>query len=75
MTAGRSHWQRYFGPVPAGPQPPHVSARVLEPACGRARDDAAEPVPFAMTAMAQIRVTRRQPEPQRNGCPDLARRP
>lgn len=43
--------ERYFGPVPAGPQPPHIPARVLEPACGQARDEAAEAVPFAMTAL------------------------
>jgi zinc protease len=43
--------ERYFGPVPAGPPPPHVPARVLEPAAGMARDDAAEPVPFGMTAL------------------------
>jgi zinc protease len=43
--------ERYFGPVPAGPKPPHVPARVLEPASGQARDDAAEAVPFAVTAL------------------------
>jgi predicted Zn-dependent peptidase len=43
--------ERYFGPVPAGPQPSRVPARVLEPACGQARDDAAEAVPFAVTAL------------------------
>jgi zinc protease len=43
--------ERYFGPVPAGPQPPRVPARVLEPASGQARDDAAEAVPFAITAL------------------------
>lgn len=43
--------ERYFGPVPAGPQPPHVPARVLEPAAGQARDNAAEAVPFAVTAL------------------------
>jgi zinc protease len=43
--------ERYFGPVPAGPPPPHVPARVLEPASVQARDEAAEAVPFAMTAL------------------------
>ena len=43
--------ERYFGPVPAGPQPPRVPARVLEPAAGQARDDGAEAVPFAVTAL------------------------
>jgi zinc protease len=43
--------ERYFGPVPAGPQPPRVPASVLEPAAGQARDDVAEAVPFAVTAL------------------------
>jgi zinc protease len=43
--------ERYFGPVPAGPAPPHVPATVLEPAGAQARDDAAEAVPFAITAL------------------------
>jgi zinc protease len=42
--------ERYFGPVPAGNRPPDVPAVVLEPAAGQARDDAAEPVPFTVTA-------------------------
>jgi zinc protease len=43
--------ERYFGPVPAGPQPPHVPAMVMEPAAPQARDDAFEAVPFAVTAL------------------------
>ena len=43
--------ERYFGPVPAGPRPSRVPAWVLEPAAGMARDDAAEQVPFGMTAL------------------------
>lgn len=43
--------ERFFGPVPAGPQPPHVPVPVLEPAAGQSRDDTAEAVPFGMTVL------------------------
>ncbi|MGH3253191.1 MAG: insulinase family protein, partial [Trebonia sp.] len=43
--------ERYFGPVPAGPLPPHVPVPVLKAAPGQARDDAFEAVPFGVTAL------------------------
>jgi predicted Zn-dependent peptidase len=43
--------EEYFGPVPAGAQPPDIPARVLEPATAPSRDDAAEAVPSAMTVL------------------------
>jgi predicted Zn-dependent peptidase len=43
--------ERYFGPVPAGPPPPHVPVPVLEAASGQARDDAFGTVPIEVTAL------------------------
>jgi zinc protease len=43
--------EKYFGPVPAGPQPAQPHPRVFGPAAFPARDDAAEQVPFGMTAL------------------------
>lgn len=43
--------EQYFGPVPAGHAPPSIPASILEPPAALPREDAAEPVPFAMTTL------------------------
>jgi zinc protease len=43
--------ERYFGPVPADRQPPHVPVPVLKAAPGQTRDDSLEPVPFGVTTV------------------------
>jgi zinc protease len=43
--------EKYFGPIPADPQPTRAPVQVLGPLAAPCRDDACGPVPFAMTTM------------------------
>jgi zinc protease len=43
--------ERYFGPIPGGPQPPRIPVPVLTAAPVLGRDDWLEPVPFGVTAL------------------------